>query len=345
VIDWITFYPNLIHPVLDGGRVFSVKPDGEIEWESKKLLGLCGSHESNLHVKTSASVDGVGTQLMVTGNPTKWLQGHNLFGTDDLRALVLETMHRLTSLLSLTPTPEEKLSWETGNYGIGRVDINYSYDLPSRAAVRAWLRAAEFSAHLKNRGRGQLMKGGTLYFGKQSRRWSIKIYGKGDEIEAPKHTLPDALSGSGLAAWADKKLRVELVLRSMQLKECRLDRGCYWDDNSALELHRVFTEGLTMSEQVSLSNTTLDGLPPRLQLTYNSWKNGEDLRAILPKKTFYRYRSQLMLLGIDIAIRQPHEDRSNVVPLRRVLEAIPAPIPEWAYGTPLLWEPPARKVS
>ena len=43
--------------------------------------------------------------------------------------------------------------------------------------------------------------------------------------------------------------------------------------------------------------------------------------------------------GIDIAIRQPHEDRSNVVPLIRVIEAVPVGPPEWAYGTPLLVGP------
>jgi II/X family phage/plasmid replication protein len=66
------------------------------------------------------------------------------------------------------------------------------------------------------------------------------------------------------------------------------------------------------------------------------------LRVILPRKTFYRYRKQLQEHGIDIAVRQPHEDRSNVVPLMRVLEAKPAPIPDWAYGTHLLFEPRLR---
>lgn len=36
---------------------------------------------------------------------------------------------------------------------------------------------------------------------------------------------------------------------------------------------------------------------------------------------------------------QPHEGRSNVVPLIRMIEAVPVGPPEWAYGTSLLVGP------
>lgn len=83
----------------------------------------------------------------------------------------------------------------------------------------------------------------------------------------------------------------------------------------------------------------LEGLPARLIAVYKLWKEGEDLRALYPKASFYRYRSEFLKQGIDIAIRQPSKPE-NVIPLIRVLQpqAI-SQVPEWAVGTPLYFEP------
>jgi len=47
-----------------------------------------------------------------------------------------------------------------------------------------------------------------------------------------------------------------------------------------------------------------------------------------------------MEFGIDISVPKPVTDQNiNVVPLKKVLELKPAGIPEWAYGTNLVFEP------
>ena len=52
----------------------------------------------------------------------------------------------------------------------------------------------------------------------------------------------------------------------------------------------------------------------------------------------YRHRGQLLKHGIDISI--PKSDvTTNIVPLIRVLEAIPVGVPDWAEGTSLYFEP------
>ncbi|WP_228271136.1 phage/plasmid replication protein, II/X family [Acinetobacter seifertii] len=51
---------------------------------------------------------------------------------------------------------------------------------------------------------------------------------------------------------------------------------------------------------------------------------------MLSRPTFYRYRSQLLKYGVDISTKSPKE-KSNVIPLIRVLEAKPVGIPDWAY--------------
>ena len=79
-----------------------------------------------------------------------------------------------------------------------------------------------------------------------------------------------------------------------------------------------------------LKEDVLDSLPPRLRMVYQTWLNGDDLKQILPHNTFYRYKKSLREFGVDISTKSPKE-KSNVIPLIRVLEAKPVGIPDWAY--------------
>jgi II/X family phage/plasmid replication protein len=88
-----------------------------------------------------------------------------------------------------------------------------------------------------------------------------------------------------------------------------------------------------------LDAATLDGLAPRLHAAYQLWKDGHDLRAMFPRPTFYRYRAQLIPFGVDISVKQDRAPESNVIPLRVTLVGKPAPVPEWAIGSPLYFEP------
>jgi II/X family phage/plasmid replication protein len=94
----------------------------------------------------------------------------------------------------------------------------------------------------------------------------------------------------------------------------------------------------------------LDSSPDRLgqqgrkQLSYQARKDGHDLRAMLPRNTFYCCRAELLKHRIDIAVRRIRigPDLSNVVPIRTVLHAYPVSVPDWAVGTSLYFEPRIR---
>ena len=92
-----------------------------------------------------------------------------------------------------------------------------------------------------------------------------------------------------------------------------------------------------------IETEALAGLSGRLQLTYDAWKQGKDLKAVLPRNTFYRYRTELLKHGIDIAVKQEARHvEAQRTPLRLVITARPAGIPDWAIGTPLYFEPRAK---
>jgi II/X family phage/plasmid replication protein len=251
-------------------------------------------------------------------------------------------MSKLIPLLNLTPTENDLNAWEEGLYFLKRVDCTAMWDLPRRVDIRAWLRAAEMQS--KSRHGRPVTTGGTLYFGKNSRRWSVKFYSKGDELAARGHKLPQEIEHrDNLIDWADNKLRGELTLRSIQLKDKQLSVAQQWRKTTPIEQLITYIESLNMSEQFNISPIDLEELPARLIAVYKLWKEGEDLRALYPKASFYRYRAEFLKQGIDIAIRQPSKPE-NVIPLVRVLrpEAI-VQVPEWAIGTSLYFEPKVNK--
>lgn len=334
MIDWITaIIPCHHNERIFGGSVSSVTPEGEIEWRVEKKQQVRGSYESNLNVK---SLDP--NTLFIDGNLTKWLQGHNLFGTNDLIGLVEAVMYRLIPILGLTPSENDLQVWRHGFYELKKVDCTAMWALPRRCDVNAWLRAAEMQS--KSRHGRPITTGGTLYFGKNSRRWSVKFYAKGDEISARNHKLPEDIElHDKLVEYADNKLRGELTLRAIQLKEKQLSVAAQWNENTVIEQLMLYIGSLNMSEQFSITPTNLEGLPARLIAVYKLWQDGVDLRAMYPRATFYRYRSEFLKQGIDIAIRQPAKP-DNVIPLVRVLrpEAI-IQVPDWAIGTSLYFDP------
>ena len=120
--------------------------------------------------------------------------------------------------LGLCPDPFQYAAIKDGHYELTRVDVNETWHLRNQNEVLAWIRAVGETAFLKHRGAGQF-SGDTAYFGKNSRRWSLKCYSKGLEILAKGHKLPKELCIPEMIEYAQKALRIEGVIRQLELKE------------------------------------------------------------------------------------------------------------------------------
>ncbi|MDQ2761917.1 MAG: phage/plasmid replication protein, II/X family [Actinomycetota bacterium] len=353
MIDWLTFVAPLAHVGGEkgpfyAGEVMATKPDPThpdgfaLDWSIWKRKSFEGSYSNVIQIQSTTD-ELCRPAIWVSGNPAKWFQGHNVFGTADIRGLVLEMLHRICRSVGVTPSPEDLSLWHAGIIKLSRVDITHSFDLGTLPRVRNALRSLDSTANLKHRGRGHF-RGDSLLFGKGSRRWSLTLYAKGAELNVKGHALPLDLADSSVAKIAQGLLRAEVRMQSLQLVAEHLEYLAYWGENAGSELHSRFLSGLQIAEASMLDAETLDGLPGRLQLAYNNWREGHDLRAILSRPTFYRYRLELLKRGIDIAVKQKRTspDLSNVIPLRTVLHAYPMTVPDWAVGTPLYFEPRAK---
>lgn len=328
MIDWVSAILPCKHDPskLISGLVMSFDAQGNNEWTVNKTLSVEGSYSSKIQIKSHTE-----NQIYISGNPTKFLQGHNLFGSNDLVSIMGKFFDELLTHknLGLCPDPFQYANIKDGHYELTRVDVNETWHLNSQKDVQAWIRAVGETAYLKHRGAGQF-SGDTAYFGKNSRRWALKCYSKGLEILAKGHKLPPELATTEMLEYAQKALRIEGVTRQLELKRRQLHVASNWDIDTAEELLLEYISKLEMSDVYMLKDDVLDSLPPRLRLTYQAWLNGDDLKTVLPRPTFYRYRKQILEYGVDISSKSPKE-KSNVIPLIRVLEAKPVGIPDWAY--------------
>jgi len=332
MIDWVTATLPCKHDPdkLISGFVMSFNANNEQEWVVNKKLSIEGSFSSTIQIKSISD-----NQIWISGNPTKFLQGHNIFGSNDIVYLMgLFFDELLKHDIGLSPDPFQYAAIKDGHYLLSRVDVNESWHLDNKKDVLAWIRAVGSTAYLKHRGAGQFA-GDTAYFGKNSRRWSLKCYSKGHELSARGHKLPEELQIPELLEYADKALRIEAVIRGMELKRLGLEVASNWDIDTATMLLRGYLDNLEMSDVYMLKDDVLDTLPMRLRMVYQSWLNGDDLKQIMTKPTFYRVRKQLEKYGIDIATATPKE-KTNVVPLVRYLKAEPVGIPDWAYEKKLV---------
>ena len=234
MIDWVTAKLICNHDPnrLSEGLVASLDRDGNTEWLVHKKFTVEGSYSTKIQIQSLTD-----TQIYISGNPTKFLQGHNLFGSNDLVSIMGKFFDELLKReeLGLCPDPFQYANIKDGYYELSRVDVNETWHLNNQKDVLAWIRAVGETAYLKHRGAGQF-SGDTAYFGKNSRRWALKCYSKGLEIQKKDRRLAPELNIPEMREYAHKALRIEGVIRQLELKRRDLHMASNWDIDTAEEL-------------------------------------------------------------------------------------------------------------
>lgn len=338
MIDWLDFVVPVVHTPIPAGRVISVSPDGVTEYDIPKRMKIAGSFESSYFARSQGG-DGRGnaTELFLSGNPAKFLQGHNVFGSADCIGLASAVVSKILGSLDI-PSDLAVAQVERGNFSVKRIDITRSFAFANREEVKAVLGTLAVNARSRM-GRAQT-RGGTVYFGQNSSRHSIKYYCKGEELEAgKKHKLPPQLENTPLKSFADNLLRAEVTLRSKELKEnLKIEKGHDLPEKVVNELYWKYFGRVEVSAQAQIASHEIEALPRNVRSTYLLWKEGVIPRNIMSKATFYRHRAELMYYGVDISL--PYSGpTSNVIPLFREVVGTSVDVPDWAYTDGLIFQP------
>lgn len=335
MIDWLDISIDLLHDPLPAGKVMSVTPDGELDWETSKRIEVKGSHDSKIYFRSQGgNGQGRATVLYMSGNPAKFIQGHNVFGTEDITALVSRALLKASEQFSF-PIDLAIERAKRGDFQVKRIDITRSFAFGSRQEVKSVLSYLAVNSRSRM-GRPQT-KGTTVYHGMGSRRWSLMWYCKGDEVEK-RGRIPGAFDSTPIKSFADNLLRSELKLLSKELTKREITHGYQLTPEVIDRLYRDYFGRVEMSEQAKIPSEELVSMRRCIRDTYLMWSNGIDVQGTMKDATFYRHRSDLLAYGIDIAIPTQPED-SKVIPMFRQVTGSPVGIPDWAYQSGLVYDP------
>ena len=339
MIDWFTGFVGYDASKLVLGRFMEVDRDGVTVRDRDRWETALGSFESGVQVtKAIPTTAMLASQsefgflcapqhvLQISGNPSKFLQGHNVTGPS-----VSQMGPVLQGLVRAFPEelrPPDAHSLVLPAVHRSRVDVNTLVDLGSHQAVHDWLMLAETKTKSKH-GRASSSEG-TVYWGKHSTRWAMKAYCKHCELK--KHPPADPELLPELLEWTRTFLRIELVLRRPELKSRgTLDESIIWEFFAKLEINTMRVNSYSEAKSV---------LPTGMKLALGGWYTGTDLKCFLPTRTFYRYRKEILAVtGIDVA--RPYADQEpSAAPVllgmdelfKREVKDVPARIQRSLFG-------------
>lgn len=327
-----------------------LSPDGEIEHEKAVPLDVGGSWTDKVRVcnvwarrasrgePVPFNVSVAPTYVYISGNPAKYLQGHNIYGTDDLSVLASKFFATVAKQLNFSKDTQDL--WEqigrSGKYEVTRIDITYNFRVDGGSdAVNTWIRSAHTNSRATHKN-ASVLRGNTLYFGKHSRRHTIKIYNKYQDLLVHKPCQQIRNLGNHFNdVWnriyedANGLLRVEQTFRAKKLRDLGIDKG--WG-LTAMAIRRLYDEGmkqLSISQQIPNNDITKDTVGRGVYTAYLAWKCGEYDANHYGRATVHRHRRALLPFGVDILLPNGEGNQVVTVPLIRVLEAIPAEAPSF----------------
>ncbi len=301
MVDWLTCRLPLSDEIraldlgLRAGRTIQFRPGGAVDWMADRWLEVKGSYDSAIRLRT------IGGELCLSGNPTKMLTGQNVDGSDDVGRLYGAMVAAGAAALAVEP---EALG---GSCVLTRIDITKSFSLGTQERVREVLRVAGITARASHQGRASTSHL-TVYLGKHSRRHSVKLYSKADELRHhPPAGMPSAVVEE-LQSQAQGLLRVEVTFRSMEIRERGLRPLEAWHEGTADRQWSDIMSRVIISSGVELAADEVLALPRRVRAGYELWLRGADCFELMTKSTRYRHRRELLeLTGGRVDIFQMRE--------------------------------------
>jgi II/X family phage/plasmid replication protein len=337
MIDWISVVIPLRHIPIKSGHFLLFDEDGIVLSDKKCHKFFEGSHESKILLRSQGSLDETGhcTAIFMSGNPSKFLQGHNVFGHDGLVDLLRGCLLYCLEQYDLGIDPLTVVGAINGGI-VSRIDFTKSIQFDNRSQVRAYIKQVSQIAHTRS-GR-PLQKKWTLAFQAHSRRWSLIVYSKGDELDS--HKLSDQFEHRDyVQSEADKLVRVELRLKTLELKllQCRKVYQL-----TAAKLHDLYAEYIgrvNMPTKVDLTSDQLADLGRTYRASYLLWKSGVDIQGEMTESTYYRHVAKIKQAGCDISVPYQVSNVSNVVPLKTSINGRPYDTPQEAIDKGLVYQP------
>ncbi|MFN7153727.1 MAG: phage/plasmid replication protein, II/X family [Acidovorax sp.] len=324
LVPWKPFYSSLIdtvrmklsitHPSLEELTADNphVRRNGLMYLVTSPLTGAVARVISRDNGKT----------LLLECSPVKWLTGQNVVGVHSVHPACAAVVKEVCRLLHLRPKPIERALVDAGSFTLTRVDCAVHIDCGARERAKALMAALR---HLLVGAVRDLSFYGTqtLYISQSSKRRSLKIYLKGEELDA--NPMPDCVyHRDGLVEKASSLVRLELVLRRDELIRLGLDEPHDWKSDTIEQQMKPWTDLLVRAEGCVPDVRNIEALTPALQHKLRAWLLGDTVafvRGVSTETGRASRKTVLRVTGIDVNSHlQPDVQRSLLVSVRELFE-------------------------
>ncbi|VVE37383.1 hypothetical protein PPN31114_03977 [Pandoraea pneumonica] len=284
--------------------------------ESKRFSTTVSLHPNGVPITVTSLENGAA--INICSSPLTPLQGHNVFGSDNVRVLCSTLICAVLNALQLEYTERQRVAWRAGKFTLGAFDITYRFGLPEGVTLKQILEHIrltlpwEFRPAVSSQGVG-------IRFEVPRRNAAFLLYDKAQKLTDQRTRSLKYLRAvvgdddvekilAGLNAAALNSVRVELKLDKKYLAQHKLNRGSAWTVEKVREVFWEETAHLRLESYVPLRQlrNKIDGVGKHLHYILELWAREADLRAICPASTFDRHRSAIRkATGIDILLDHP----------------------------------------
>ncbi|UKD10988.1 phage/plasmid replication protein, II/X family [Burkholderia aenigmatica] len=282
-------------------------------------------HDGGAPLKVMSMYDG--KAIAIRCSPLKALQGHNVFGTNNVCAIASAIICCTLDQLKITYSREQAQAWATGHFEIRAIDITHRLKLPDGITV------LDLCDHLRrtvpHQFRPQWLDSGIGVRlsppSETGTQWVL--YDKHQELlDKRKHARAhlDAVVGleaqsvwSELLKIAHSTVRAELKLSHQYLKRHGLTDGHQWTARFAQSLYFAALNELPVDAPIPISKASALIRDKRQRLTFALWTADHNPRDFVAPSTFRAHRRTILdLTRIDIA---KHVPITFAFPLSRIL--------------------------
>ncbi|WP_256728616.1 phage/plasmid replication protein, II/X family [Burkholderia pseudomallei] len=288
-----------------------------------------------------------GTRISIMCNPLKVLQGHNVFGTNNLRVLAPAIIARVLDHLNVAYTDDDVAAWVAGEFDVRAVDITRRYRLPENVTVFDVRRHVIRNMAIEPYRPAALHQGVGVRFNAASSYGAWLIYDKHKEMEDKRtHAYPVLAAVHGdqaddvwnlLTVTAKSSARVELKLEKEYLKQHGLDRGSAWATGTANEVYDRELAALRLERHKPMSvlrSSIASVNNPTHRRTLELWSTGRDLTALFSRASLAMHRKAIIdACGIDIERDMPAVEPLPISQLLGVSNRLNG-VPRWVDRYP-----------
>ncbi len=322
-VDYLTIRQDHFEdgfPIFNDGKIIRIDSDGKIEYVLDSRLGLEGSYDSRVMIKSD------GRSVEFTGNISRYGRKDNLFGYT-----FAESIYKINSLLQslgLPPFTSGKLyrfadkGWTWTGARVSRIDITCNYVTGSELDAQAVI--ASMSQHHVGRQKGSLAQNGaTVEYGRGSKYVYGKLYSKFFELQLHKKKKSGQHVTEEVIDFCRQYgvIRQEFTLKSRFLLQNGLAYlGSITDDI----LVQVYFDRSQFKRLEQVKYDDVNELKGALRTAYLTWKY--NMPVEVSRTTFYRHRIALLKYGVDISIPSNIEMMPDRI---RTVEIVALTAPDW----------------